>query len=104
MNWFESQIEERREADQTRMGSALQKLVSAVTGRDVDSDDEARQAETALEAILAYGALDLDRVGGLHRDPFDRLLIAQAKQEHLTLATCDRLLGLYGEDCVAIYG
>ena len=56
-----------------------------------------------LEAIFCYGTLHLEMVGDLHRDPFDRLLIAQAKQEHLTLATCDRLLGLYGEDCIAIY-
>ncbi len=57
-----------------------------------------------LETILSLGTLDLDRVGDLHKDPFDRLLIAQAKQENLTLATCDRLLGLYGEDRVTIYG
>ncbi len=54
-SWFESQIEERREADDARMSVALQKLVSAVTGREAISDDDAaRQAETALEAILAF--------------------------------------------------
>ncbi len=55
MSWFESQIEERRQSDEARMSSALQKLASAVTGREaVNEDDAARQAETALEAILAF--------------------------------------------------
>ncbi len=55
MSWFESQIEERRESDQARMSTALQKLVSAVTGREaISEDDAARQAESALEAILAF--------------------------------------------------
>lgn len=32
-----------------------------------------------------------------HRDPFDRLLIAQAITEPLILLTCDRLLAKYGD-------
>lgn len=31
-----------------------------------------------------------------HRDPFDRLLIAQAKAENLTLVSCDENLAPYG--------
>jgi PIN domain nuclease of toxin-antitoxin system len=31
-----------------------------------------------------------------HRDPFDRLLVAQAKEMNLTLATADRSLAAYG--------
>ena len=30
-----------------------------------------------------------------HRDPFDRLLIAQAKQEQMTLITADKVFQLY---------
>ena len=55
------------------------------------------------EAILAYGRLAFDKVGDLHKDPFDRLLIAQAKTEHLTLATHDRLLALYDEPAVSVF-
>jgi len=33
----------------------------------------------------------------LHKDPFDRLLIAQARVEGLTLLTTDPLVALYGE-------
>ena len=35
-----------------------------------------------------------------HNDPFDRILIAQAKSEGVTLITHDRLLEGYGEKCV----
>ena len=55
------------------------------------------------EAILAYGGLAFERVGDLHKDPFDRLLIAQAKTERLEFATHDRLLALYGEPSVHIF-
>ena len=33
-----------------------------------------------------------------HRDPFDRLLIAQAKVEGLTVVTCDPHFASYGVD------
>lgn len=56
-----------------------------------------------LEVILTYETLAFERVGDLHRDPFDRLLIAQARSERITLATCDRLLALYGEEAVFVY-
>ena len=35
-----------------------------------------------------------------HNDPFDRLLIAHAKTEGMTLITHDSLLAGYGEKCV----
>ncbi len=35
-----------------------------------------------------------------HNDPFDRVLIAQAKTENMILLTHDSLLGGYGESCV----
>lgn len=55
------------------------------------------------EAIFAYGTLAFDKVDNLHRDPFDRLLIAQAKAEGLVFATHDRLLALYDEPCVSVF-
>jgi PIN domain nuclease of toxin-antitoxin system len=42
------------------------------------------------EHVLEVGALP-----DLHRDPFDRLLVAQARVEGLTLATADRLVRAY---------
>ena len=35
-----------------------------------------------------------------HNDPFDRLLLAQAKYEKLKLVTHDSLLSYYSEDCI----
>ncbi len=35
-----------------------------------------------------------------HNDPFDRLLLAQAKYEELKLVTHDSLLPYYNEDCI----
>ena len=35
-----------------------------------------------------------------HNDPFDRVLIAQAKTENMILLTHDSLLGGYSESCV----
>ena len=55
------------------------------------------------EAIFAYGGLAFDKVGDLHKDPFDRLLIAQAKTERLMFATHDRILALYGEPSVKVF-
>lgn len=35
-----------------------------------------------------------------HQDPFDRMLVAQAKQEGLTLLTHDSLIPYYHESCI----
>lgn len=43
-----------------------------------------------LDHAAAAGALPLH-----HRDPFDRMLIAQADAEALTLVTADRVIRLY---------
>ena len=40
----------------------------------------------------------LERIGELpdiHRDPFDRLLVAQAIEENMTIVTCDRMIPQY---------
>ena len=37
-----------------------------------------------------------------HRDPFDRMLIAQAEAEPLRLVTSDRQLAAYGSIVVAV--
>lgn len=35
-----------------------------------------------------------------HNDPFDRMLIAQAKAEHMLFITHDSLIPQYNEDCI----
>ena len=53
-------------------------------------------------AIVAYEGLDTSRAEGIHRDPFDRMLIAQAKSEGMLLLTHDHSMSLYGEPLVSV--
>ncbi len=49
---------------------------------------------TALPVTAAH-ALEARHLPPLHRDPFDRLLIAQARHEASTLVTCDAAIRGY---------
>lgn len=53
-------------------------------------------------AIVAYEGLDTSRAEGVHRDPFDRMLIAQAKAEGMLLLAHDHSMSLYGEPLVSV--
>ncbi len=50
-----------------------------------------QQLPIASEHVIAVA-----RLPHLHRDPFDRLLVAQAEVEGLTLMTTDKKLAQYG--------
>ena len=50
--------------------------------------------------VLAVGGLKRKDGEPPHNDPFDRILIAQAKTEEMTMITHDSLLDGYGEKCV----
>lgn len=66
-------------------------------------DDLLDQLEQAGVDLLSITPRHADRVGTLplhHRDPFDRLLVAQAEIEDLTLVTADHDLGRYGIEVV----
>ena len=45
--------------------------------------------------VLGQHVLMLQSIPPLHRDPFDRLLVAQANSEGLLLVTSDRILQNY---------
>jgi PIN domain nuclease of toxin-antitoxin system len=65
--------------------------------------DLLQQLERAGVDLLPVTARHADRVGTLplhHRDPFDRLLIAQADTEGLPLVTADDDLQRYGIEVV----
>jgi PIN domain nuclease of toxin-antitoxin system len=55
-------------------------------GAEPFEDLPLRSEHTPLVAMLEWH----------HRDPFDRMLIAQATSENLVLLTADRALGAYG--------
>ena len=56
-------------------------------------DSGFRHVDITAEHGIAAARLPL-----LHRDPFDRMLIAQAKTEHLTLVTRDAEIAKYDLD------
>lgn len=50
--------------------------------------------------IRAPHVLEADRLPAVHRDPFDRMLVAQARIERMTLLTSDARVREYPVDCV----
>lgn len=54
------------------------------------------------DAIVAYENLDCNAADGVHKDPFDRLLIAQAKASNMLFLTHDKVLRIYGEPLVSV--
>ena len=50
--------------------------------------------------FLAENSLIWRGDGEEHKDPYDRLLLAQAKSENYHLITHDRMIPLFGEKCV----
>ncbi len=63
------------------------------------SSAQALQAFTdagyALLAIRLQHAVAVERLATIHSDPFDRMLVAQALEEPLTLITRDALVASY---------
>jgi PIN domain nuclease of toxin-antitoxin system len=47
-------------------------------------------------AVTHFHAHAIEKLPPIHRDPFDRLLIAQAKSEGLTIVTRDQVFQRYG--------
>ncbi len=106
--WWDEGAELRPEADRA-IREADQVYVSAVTGWEIAIKAAlgrlhprrtvaAAAAESGFEELpvrLAH-AEALARLPPHHRDPFDRMLVAQARAERLTLVTRDRALGRYG--------
>jgi PIN domain nuclease of toxin-antitoxin system len=47
--------------------------------------------------IISEHTVAVNDLSTLHRDPFDRILVAQARVEGLTLLTADKAVAKYGE-------
>lgn len=52
--------------------------------------------------IITASHLDTASIDKQHSDPFDRLLLAQAKAENFSFLTHDEKIPLYNEKCVII--
>jgi PIN domain nuclease of toxin-antitoxin system len=58
-------------------------------------------ARISVLPIKVIHLTELERLPLIHRDPFDRMLLAQAIVEPAQLMTNDAILGSYGVPCVA---
>ena len=52
--------------------------------------------------IISLESLRMKEGAAKHRDPFDRMLIAQAKQEGMKLLTADKKMHSYDEPCIVM--
>ncbi len=50
-----------------------------------------------LQFVVEY-LVSLEALPLIHKDPFDRALVAQARRHDVTLVSVDRVLGAYGVD------
>ena len=60
------------------------------------------EAGFALKDVRKDHALGVERLDSVHGDPFDRLMIAQAKAEGFTLITHDKALSAYGDGVLVV--
>ncbi len=59
------------------------------------------RANAPLQITFEH-ALEAGRLPAIHRDPFDRMLVAQARLEGLTLATSDPDIRRYDVEVVEV--
>lgn len=57
------------------------------------------QLHLSSKHVLVASSLDISKVDKKHRDPFDRLLLSQAKAENYYFLTHDTRIPLYKEKC-----
>jgi PIN domain nuclease of toxin-antitoxin system len=97
-------------SDETRelLRSELSVYVSAVTPWEIsvkqatgkltgpeDLAERARDTQFTSLPITAHHGIHAGRLPTHHRDPFDRILIAQAQTEGLTIVTRDKWIAQY---------
>ena len=67
----------------------------------IDLEELLRRLDDEDFQLLSVGTSHVRRIRALpfhHRDPFDRMLVAQALEEQLCFISCDAILDLYGID------
>lgn len=74
---------------------AIKKRLGKLRAPD-DLLDELKRHRFATLEITAAQALRVEHLPDLHRDPFDRILVAQALHEQLTIVTRDPFIPRYG--------
>ncbi|MBO7649514.1 MAG: type II toxin-antitoxin system VapC family toxin [Lachnospiraceae bacterium] len=54
------------------------------------------------EHVAGAAQLNTEQADKIHNDPFDRMLLSQAKSENFSFLTHDEKLSLYNEKCVVM--
>jgi len=83
-----------------RLGK-LHASFDALIGSDVTFRERLEESGFDLLPILPAHVFETRFLPLHHRDPFDRMLVAQARTEGLTLVTRDPELGVYGIPIIA---
>jgi PIN domain nuclease of toxin-antitoxin system len=78
--------------------SLLEIAAKVATGRLVFDDESRRRTEQLGDwlQVTADHAWRVRTLPPIHKDPFDRVIVAQAMLEDMTLVTADSILGRYG--------
>ena len=71
-----------------------QKRFGFMMGQIEVPDDFDTMDSLAIETLFD---LAVEQVTPIHKDPFDRLLVAQAQSESIVLLTADNLVAQYGD-------
>ena len=101
-------IEDQSNSCFVSMASIWEVAIKSSIGRGLPTGITA-SSYLGLISEAGFGTLDIsiahvigvERLDHLHGDPFDRLMVAQAKAEGLVLLTHDKALAAYG-DCVML--
>ncbi|MBB1246637.1 MULTISPECIES: type II toxin-antitoxin system VapC family toxin [Streptomyces] len=80
---------------------AIKQSLGKLAGPD-DLAERARDSQFSPLAITAGHAVRAGRLPLIHRDPFDRVLVAQAQTEGLTLVTRDKYIPQYDVRVMAV--
>lgn len=80
---------------------SIKAALGKITADPADLLAEIEPAGFTLLPITGDHAAAVARLPTIHADPFDRMLIAQAKTEPLLLLTADSVLAAYG-DCIEL--
>ncbi|MFJ9636634.1 type II toxin-antitoxin system VapC family toxin [Streptomyces sp. NPDC101178] len=67
-----------------------------------DLAERVRDSQFTSLPITAGHGVRADRLPALHRDPFDRILIAQAQVEGMTIVTRDQWIPRYDVAVMAV--
>jgi PIN domain nuclease of toxin-antitoxin system len=110
--WLDDDARLSHKARQAIFQPANQVLVSAISGWEISIKQSLGRLDITLETleeaislsgfdmlpISLYHGLTAGALPALHRDPFDRMLVAQSQAEGLRVVSCDRQLAAYDVD------